>query len=83
MLMVFLKTIFLTHHLEPQVQWFEFWNSGDARQRLNDGDIILDWRASLKLNKNITITAIIDNLLNREYHLDLHILDLKNLYSET
>jgi len=39
----------------------------DARQRLNDGDIILDWRASLKLNKNITITAIIDNLLNREY----------------
>ena len=39
----------------------------DARQRFKNGDVILDWRTAIKLNKNITITAIIDNLLNREY----------------
>ena len=39
----------------------------DSRQRFKNGDIILDWRAAIKLNKNITISGIIDNLLNAEY----------------
>ena len=41
----------------------------DSRENLKDGDVILDWRASIKLNKNITISTIIDNLLNREYQI--------------
>jgi len=41
----------------------------DARERFRGGDIILDWRASFKLNQHITISGIIDNLLNREYQI--------------
>ncbi len=41
----------------------------DSRENLKNGDVILDWRASIKLNENITISTIIDNLLNREYQI--------------
>jgi len=41
----------------------------DSRENFKNGDIILDWRASIKLNENITISAIIDNLLNTEYQI--------------
>ena len=39
----------------------------DSRQRFRDGDLIFDTRFSVKINSNITISAIIDNFYNVEY----------------
>jgi len=39
----------------------------DSRERMLDGDLILDYRFGLHLNENLTVSFIIDNLLNREY----------------
>ena len=39
----------------------------DSRQRMLDGDLILDFRVGYHINENVTLSFIIDNLLNREY----------------
>ena len=39
----------------------------ESRERMIDGDLILDYRFGLHLNENITMSLIIDNMLNREY----------------
>ena len=39
----------------------------DSRQKFLDGDLIFDTRFSVKINSNITISAIIDNFYNVEY----------------
>ena len=53
---------------DPQSALINF-GIADARQRFKNGDVILDWRAAVKLNPHITISCIIDNLLNREYQI--------------
>ena len=39
----------------------------DSRDRMLNGDWIIDWRIGTHINKNVTISFIVDNLLNREY----------------
>ena len=39
----------------------------DSRERMVDGDLILDWRIGYHLNENLSVSFIIDNLLNSEY----------------
>ena len=48
---------------DPQSALINF-GIADARQRFKNGDVFLDWRAAVKLNPHITISCIIDNLLN-------------------
>ena len=53
---------------DPQSTLINF-GIADARQRFKNGDVILDWRTAIKLNQHITVSCIIDNLLNREYQI--------------
>ena len=39
----------------------------DSRNRMLDGDWIIDWRIGADINDNVSISLIVDNLLNREY----------------
>lgn len=39
----------------------------NSRDRMLDGDLILDYRFGIHLSENVTLSFIIDNLLNREY----------------
>ena len=39
----------------------------DSRERMLNGDLIIDWRFGLDVNDYLTMSFIIDNLLNREY----------------
>ncbi len=39
----------------------------ESRERMTDGDLILDYRFGVHLSENVTMSLIIDNLLNREY----------------
>ena len=39
----------------------------ESRERMLDGDLILDYRFGIHLNEDVTLSLIIDNLLNREY----------------
>ena len=39
----------------------------DSRERMLKGDLILDYRFGIHINENVTVSFIIDNLLNREY----------------
>ena len=39
----------------------------ESRNRMIDGDLILDYRFGVHINENVTISFIVDNLLNREY----------------
>ena len=39
----------------------------ESRNRMLNGDLIIDWRIGAHINENITLSFIIDNLLNREY----------------
>ncbi len=39
----------------------------ESRERMLDGDWIFDWRIGGHINENISLSFIIDNLLNREY----------------
>ena len=39
----------------------------ESRDRMLNGDWIIDWRIGTHINKNVTISFIVDNLLNREY----------------
>ena len=39
----------------------------DSRERMLEGDLILDYRFGIHLNEDVTLSLIIDNLLNREY----------------
>ena len=39
----------------------------DSRERMVNGDLILDWRIGYHLNENLSVSFIIDNLLNAEY----------------
>jgi len=39
----------------------------DSRERMKDGDLIFDYRIGYHVNENVTVSFIIDNLLNREY----------------
>ena len=39
----------------------------ESRERMLNGDWIIDWRIGANINDNISISLIIDNILNREY----------------
>ena len=39
----------------------------DSRERMLNGDYIFDWRIGGHINENISLSFIVDNLLNREY----------------
>ena len=39
----------------------------ESRERMLDGDLILDWRIGYHINEKVSVSFIIDNLLNREY----------------
>lgn len=39
----------------------------ESRERMTDGDLILDYRLGYNINENVSISFIVDNLLNREY----------------
>ena len=39
----------------------------DSRERMLSGDLIFDGRIGIHINKNTTISFIVDNILNREY----------------
>ena len=39
----------------------------DSRERMLDGDLIFDLRFGVHLSENVTLSFMIDNLLNREY----------------
>ena len=41
----------------------------DSRERFVDGDLIFDTRFSVKINPQITLSAIIDNFYNVEYQI--------------
>ena len=38
-----------------------------SRERMLNGDFIIDWRVGVQVNQNVTLSLIIDNVLNREY----------------
>ena len=39
----------------------------DSRERMLDGDVIIDYRVGYHISDELTFSFIIDNLLNREY----------------
>ena len=39
----------------------------ESRERMVNGDLIFDYRVGYHINENVSISLIIDNLLNREY----------------
>ena len=39
----------------------------DSRERMVNGDLILDWRIGYHINEKLSLSFIIDNLLNTEY----------------
>lgn len=39
----------------------------ESRERMLDGDLILDWRIGYHINEKLSLSFIIDNLLNTEY----------------
>jgi iron complex outermembrane receptor protein len=41
----------------------------DSRERMLEGDLILDFRVGYHINENVSVSFIIDNLLNREYQI--------------
>jgi iron complex outermembrane receptor protein len=39
----------------------------DSQERMKKGDLIIDYRIGYHINKHVSISFIIDNILNREY----------------
>ena len=39
----------------------------DSQERMKNGDLIIDYRVGYNVNEHVSVSLIIDNLLNREY----------------